>query len=118
MLHKYVMKKNNFTVKYKQEGCSLSDVISKEFSISKKQTRLWIDAKLVLVNRKRVWMRKHILKEGDFVEVLQLNNPTKTSKPISIIWEDQYYLIINKESGVLTNAAKNSLEEKLQKKKI
>lgn len=108
------MKKNNFTVKYKQEGKSLSDVISEKLIISKKQTKLWIDAKLVLVNKKRIWMRNHIVKEGDLIEILNTTNSTKKPKKVSIIWKDDHYLIVNKPAGILSNASNESLENILK----
>ena len=111
------MKKNNFTVKYKQEGKRLSDIISSELSVSKKQVQVWLDNKLVLVNAKRIWMRKHVVKEGDQIEILQNTKLISKNKEISIIWEDDYYLIVKKQPGIITNAAKNSLEERLRYKK-
>ncbi len=108
------MKKNNFTVNYNQDGLRLFVVIADELSVSKKQSQFWIDSKLVLVNKKRVWIKKHIVNEGDFIEILSLNNTLKLPKKIPIVWQDSYYIIINKPPGLITNAAKNSIEESLR----
>lgn len=108
------MKKNNFTVNYNQDGLRLFVVIADELSVSKKQSQFWIDSKLVLVNKKRVWIKKHLVNEGDFIEILSLNNTLKLPKKIPIVWQDSYYIIINKPPGLITNAAKNSIEESLR----
>ena len=108
------MKKNNFIVNYNQDGLRLFVVIADELSVSKKQSQFWIDSKLVLVNKKRVWIKKHPVNEGDFIEILSLNNTLKLPKKIPIVWQDSYYIIINKPPGLITNAAKNSIEESLR----
>ena len=108
------MKKNNFIVNYNQEGLRLFIVIAKEFSVSNKQAKFWIDSKLVLVNKKRVWIKKHILKEGDLIEVLTIDKPLNIIEKIPILWEDEYYIIINKPAGLITNACKNSVENILK----
>ena len=109
------MKKQTFTVKYKHEGMRLFAVIAEELGISKKQAQAAIDSKLVLVNGKRTWIRRHEVHEDDRIEILMMDKPEKAPKRISILWQDDDYLIVNKPPFVLTNAADNSLEEKLRK---
>ena len=108
------MNKNNFIVNYNQEGLRLFIVIAKEFSVSNKQAKFWIDSKFVLVNKKRVWIKKHIVNEGDLIEVLKIDKPLEIPKKIPIIWEDKYYIVINKPSGLITNLSKNSVESILK----
>lgn len=109
------MKKESFKVKYKQEGMRLFAVIAEELGISKKQAQAAIDAKRVLVNGKRVWIRRHEVKEGDTVEILIEEQKKPDIKKILVIWQDADYLIINKPAYMLTNASDSSVEARLQK---
>jgi len=109
------MKKQTFTVKYKDEGTRLFAVIAEQLKISKKQAQAAIDAKQVLVNGKRVWIRRHEVKEDDVIEILIEEFKPKTPTHIAIIWQDDDYLIVNKPPYVLTNADDASVESMLQK---
>lgn len=109
------MNKQFFTVKYKQEGMRLFEVIALELNISKKQAQAAIDAKQVLVNGKRIWIRKHAVKEDDRVEILIEERKPTIPKKIQILWQDKDYLVVNKPAFLLTNASKESLEAILQK---
>ena len=109
------MKKQTFTVKYKNEGQRLFAVIAEELGISKKQAPAAIDAKQVLVNGKRIWIRKHEVKEDDVVEILIDEAKRAEPKTIPVIWQDEDYLIVNKPAYLLTNASDASVEARLQK---
>ena len=109
------MQKTTFTVKHRQEGQRLFAVIAEEQKVSKKQAQTWIDEKRVLVNGKRVWIRRHLLKEDDTVEILQFTATVTSSRKISILWCDSDYLIVNKAPNLLSNAHPDSLETRLQK---
>lgn len=108
------MKKNNFTVNNNQDGKRLFIVISEYFSISRKQSQKVIDEKLVLINKKRIWMKNHIVKINDRIEILSFGSFKNQSKQIKIIWKDKYYIIVNKPPGLISNAHKNSLENILR----
>ncbi|MFL2877253.1 MAG: RluA family pseudouridine synthase [Pontiellaceae bacterium] len=108
------MQKTTFTVKHRQEGQRLFAVIAEEQKVSKKQAQAWIDEKRVLVNGKRIWIRRHLLKEDDTIEILQFITAT-SSRKISILWSDSDYLIVNKAPNLISNAHANSLETLLQK---
>ena len=108
------MKKNNFTVNNNQDGKRLFIVISEYFSISRKQSQKVIDEKLVLINKKRIWMKNHIVKINDRIEILSFSSFKNQSKQIKIIWKDKYYIIVNKPPGLISNAHKNSLENILR----
>jgi len=109
------MKKQAFSVKYKQEGMRLFEVIAEQLGISKKQAQAAIDAKQVLVNGKRIWIRRHAVKEDDRIEIMA--DPIKPAAPkkIAVLWQDADYLIVNKPPYLLTNASDDSLESRLQK---
>lgn len=108
------MKKQDFIVKYKDEGKRLFVVISEVLGISKKQAQAAIDSKMVLVNGKRIWIRKHELMENDVVEILIEDQKKPEAKRISILWQDADYLIVNKPAYFVTNASDQSIEAKLQ----
>ncbi len=108
------MKKQSFTVKYRDEGKRLFIVIAEQLDISKKQAQAAIDAKQVLVNGKRVWIRRHEVKEHDTVDILIEEKQQTEPKKIAVLWEDDDYLIINKPPFMLTNASAESVEAKLR----
>ena len=109
------MKKSIFTIREKQEGLRLFEVIAAELDISKKKAQAALDAKQVLVNGKRIWMKNHRVKEGDRIELLVQATPAPLPKKIRVLWQDEAYLIVNKPAFLLTNAASDSLEARLQK---
>lgn len=109
------MKQLTFTVKFKQEGLRLFETLAQELDISKKQAQALIDAKQVLVNGKRIWIRKHAVKEGDRVELLAVEKLPDAPKRIPILWQDSDYLIVNKPPYQLTNASDDSVEARLRK---
>lgn len=109
------MTKQFFTVKYKQEGMRLFEVIAVELGISKKKAQAALDAKQVLVNGKRIWMKNHLVKEDDRIEILIEDRAPTIPKKIQILWQDADYLIVNKPAFLLTNASADSLEVVLQK---
>ena len=109
------MTKQFFTVKYKQEGTRLFEVIAAELDISKKKAQAALDAKQVLVNGKRIWMKNHLVKEDDRIEILIEDRAPTIPKKISILWQDTDYLIVNKPAFLLTNASDKSVEAMLQK---
>jgi 23S rRNA pseudouridine1911/1915/1917 synthase len=109
------MIKQFFTVKYKQEGMRLFEVIALELDISKKKAQAALDAKQVLVNGKRIWMKNHLVKDDDRIEILIEDHAPTIPRKIQILWQDEDYLIINKPAFLLTNAADKSVEAMLQK---
>jgi len=109
------MTSNFFTVKYKQEGLRLFEIIATELNISKKKAQAALDAKQVLVNGRRVWMKNHLVKEDDRIEVLTEDRAPTIPSKIQILWQDDDYLIVNKPAFLLTNASDNSVEARLRK---
>ena len=109
------MKKETFTVHYKDEGKRLFIIIAEQLRISKKQAQAAIDAKQVLVNGKRIWIRRHEVKEEDLIEILIDDFKKPEAKYIAILWQDSDYLVVNKPAYFVTNADDISIESKLQK---
>ena len=110
------MKKESFRVKLQHEGKKLFIVISDHLKISKKKAQALIDDKRILVNGKRVWIRNHLLNEDDKIEILFYQKSIVSKKNLSILWQDDNYIIVNKSSGVITNSNSKSLEKMLQEK--
>lgn len=109
------MTKQFFTVKYRQEGSRLFEIIAEELGISKKKAQAALDAKQVLVNGRRIWMKNHLVKEDDRIEILIEDRPPTIPNKIQILWQDDHYMVINKPAFLLTNASDNSVEAMLQK---
>ena len=108
------MKKQTFTVHFKDEGKRLFILIAEQLDISKKAAQALIDDKKVLVNGKRVWIRKHEVHEDDRIEILIDDFKKPEARKIAVLWEDEDYLIVNKPAYFVTNAAETSIEAKLR----
>ncbi|MBN2302348.1 MAG: RluA family pseudouridine synthase [Lentisphaerae bacterium] len=91
-------------------GMTLLHFIAGKLTVSNSRAKDLLDQRNIFVNRKRTWMAKHILKSGDKVEITNARNHVPTEKSVEIIYEDEYYLIINKRSGMLSNGP-DSLEK-------
>ncbi len=98
----------------KEDGIKLVDFIALSFDISKKAAKEIVDSKLVFVNNKRVWIAKHLLYKGDIVEYF---GDKKEKIDLDIIYEDEFIIAINKPPFILSNAARNSLEDLLRNNK-
>ncbi len=103
-----------------EEGLSLQDFLSNRLKVTKRAAKAMIDARVVWVNRKLVWIARHTLKPGDKVAfVVQRSTGAKQDKTVEerphirILWQDEDYLAIDKPAGVLTQG-KNSAEELLR----
>jgi 23S rRNA pseudouridine1911/1915/1917 synthase len=92
---------------------SLKEFLVKELGLSGTKVKGLLDKKLVFVNNRRVWIATHQLRKGDTVEVQQQIQEKVESLPI--VYDDQYYCIINKPAGILTNGSPSSAEELLRK---
>ena len=107
------MKKQTFSISFEDEG-RLFDVLARKLGVSKKRAQALIDAKQVLVNGKRIWIRRHLLKEDDVVEVIDWERRIDPPKHLRTLWSDADYLVAEKPPYVIVNAAKGSLEERLR----
>jgi len=96
-----------------ERSLSLIEAVADLGELSKSKAKSLLNDKRVWVNGKRVWMSKHALKRGDLVEI---NFPENKSREIELLYEDDYFYIINKPPGVVTNLQNGSLEEVLREK--
>jgi len=107
----------SFVVSKVEAGQPLQVFISLKRSISKRAAKNLLDNRVVWVNRKCVWMSHHTLHQGDTVEIATTQQPKVTvaeaAAKIRVLIEDDYYLVADKPSGVLS-VGENSAEEILR----
>lgn len=103
-----------------EEGISLQDFLAGRLGVTKRAAKTMIDARVVWVNRKLIWMARHPLRPGDKVAfVVQRSTGTKQDKSaearphIRVLWQDEWYLAADKPAGVLTQGH-DSAEELLR----
>ena len=107
------MPQQSFIVNAGEKDEELVDFLAQHLRTSKKGARRLLDARVVFVNAKRVWMARHLLRVGDQVEV---NTPTFSSDAapaIQILFEDSTCIVANKPAGILANGP-DSLEDLLR----
>ncbi len=103
-----------------EEGITLQDFLAQRLSVTKRIAKAMIDARVVWVNRKLVWMARHTLAPGDKVAfVVQRNTGAKQDKShetrphLRILWQDDHFLAIDKPAGLLTQG-RDSAEDILR----
>ena len=104
-----------------EEGISLQDFLAARLRTTKRAAKAMIDARVVWVNRKLVWIARHALKPGDKVAfVVKPGTGAKQSKEgdraphVRILWQDSRYLAADKPAGLLTQG-RGSAEELLRR---
>jgi 23S rRNA pseudouridine1911/1915/1917 synthase len=104
------------TVLKSWDNKSLLQVLSEAYGLSKNKAKQILDSRNVFVNNKRVWIAKYLVRQGDKIHIAgaQLKKDNTSSSKIEVIFEDQWILVVNKPSGMLSNGPK-SLEENLRK---
>jgi len=102
-----------FKVAGPEKGTQLIALLANRLKISRNEAKRFIDTRQVFVNDQRIWMARHEVDTGDMVEVHAMDGQDD-DKPVEILWQDDFYVIINKPSGWLANGP-GSIEEKLQK---
>ena len=114
MQHRQTSKPVAFTVAGDRAGRTLQDFLSEKLDVSRRRAKDLLDARVVFVNRRRVWMAKHALERGDLVEVTPDIAPPPRVGVREVLHEDGDYLVVNKPPGVLSNGPV-SLEERLRR---
>ncbi len=107
------MKMLQSKVKRNEGGMTLIDFLASMFSISRKKAKKQLDERNVFVNGRRVWMARHVLKNGDLIEAQQLSTRTDVPTEPRILYSDNHYLVANKPSGLVSNG-RDSLESRIQ----
>lgn len=93
-------------------GSTLQDFLARELGLSRNRAKALIDARSVLVNRRRVWMARHAVERGDVVEVAEVA-PVRVPEAIGILLEDPDFLVAAKPAGILANGP-DSAESRLR----
>lgn len=98
---------------------SLKDFLSSSIGISGNKSKELIDSRNVFVNGRRVWIASHLLKKNDIVEVDRtiLNKDDGTAEGVSILFEDDWIIAVNKPPGIISNGGSGSLEMRLRELK-
>jgi len=93
---------------------ALQDFLARQLGLSRNKAKSILDERQAFVNGRRIWMTKHELKKGDFVDIMIPRQTARksTATPI-ILFQDNDYLVVNKPPGRLSNGP-NSLEADLQ----
>ncbi len=104
----------SFVVSKVEAGQPLQVFLASKLSVSKRAAKTLMDNRVVWVNRKCVWMTHHTLHQGDTIEVPAACQPkNKASAPavkIRVLVEDDFYLVADKPSGMLS-VGEGSAEE-------
>lgn len=78
---------------------------------SRQNIKNWLYHKQVLVNGKVISQYNHPLKPADEIKILGVGELENASfQRFSIVFEDEYLIVINKESGILSIATANEKE--------
>ncbi len=104
-----------------EHGVTLQDFLANRLKVTKRAAKSMVDARVVWVNKKLIWMARHPLAAGDKVAfVVTRSTGARQDKShdkaphIRILWQDEWYLAADKPAGVLTQG-RDSAEELLRK---
>lgn len=97
-----------FIVSKNESDQTLQAYLAKKLKLSNRGAKNLIDRKQVWINRRNVWMARHLVRTGDTIELpndaLQTVETGKAPAPVKlrILVEDDDYLVIDKPSGLLS----------------
>ena len=105
----------SYIVSKLEAKCTLQEFIAAKLSISKRAAKNLLDDRKVWVNRRCIWMAHHALRQGDTIELAAGVKPEQQKAPpkIRAFVEDDFYIIVDKPSGVLS-VGEDSMEELLR----
>ncbi len=107
--------KKTFTIRIADKGKNLQDYLTFQLKLSRRKAKELIDSRNVLVNRRRVWMAKHVLEKDDTVEILNFqSSETEIPSTIRILFQDGDFIAADKPAGVLSNEDGSSVEALLR----
>lgn len=110
-----------WTVAKLEAGVSLQEFLASRMKASKRVAKQHIDARVVRVNGKSIWIARHALKQNDVVTVAAaVASPTALSQRVTklpILFEDDDYLVVDKPRGMLTNESAFSAESIIRTQK-
>lgn len=104
-----------FTVAREAQDSTLQDFLASKLNISNRAAKNIIDQRQVWVNRKCVWMARHVLKCGDVVEARAAIAAQKAvPKHLRILVDTDDYFFLDKPYGMLS-IGENGAEETIRR---
>ena len=95
-------------IQSKEENIRLDQYLARELDISRSKIQKDIKEGLVKVNGKNV-NSSFLLSIDDEIEITKRNSKPSTVEPLDIpldiVYEDEYLLVINKQSGLVVHPA-------------
>jgi len=106
------------------DAAPLQDFLAEKLGVSRRAAKAVIDGRSVWVNRRAVWMARHVLNAGDIVEVPRavaaaarrqsgrLVDPAKPveRKHVRVLVTTDFYVVADKPAGILSNGDPKSAE--------
>lgn len=92
---------------------TLLSYVAGRLKTSRRKAKELIDSRCILVNRRRVWMCNHRLKQHDIIEI-SAGTPDPVRRDLPVIFSDEACLIIDKPPGLLSDGL-NSAEQILRR---
>lgn len=91
-------------IKVAEPAQLLEFLIAKNVRKSRNAIKSLLAHKQIKVNGKMVTQFDHDLNKGDFVEVMKFNQARKSKKlkGMTIVFEDQYLIVVEKDAGILS----------------
>ncbi len=102
------------TVAGAEAGHELDRFLCARRGVSRKQAKRLLDARVVFVNGRRVWMARHRLRAGDRVEVQSASVRPAAGGTLGVLHEDGRYVIADKPAGLVSNVSPGSAEARLR----
>jgi 23S rRNA pseudouridine1911/1915/1917 synthase len=96
-----------FKVEPREDGTHLLSYLADHLRTSKKKAKDLLDDRCILVNRRRVWMAHHVLRTGHTITLVARPAEGQPGKAVPLLYEDPYYLIVDKPSGRFSNEAQS-----------
>ncbi len=110
----YDARMQSWQVSRVEHGCTLLEFLAERLRISRRQAKAMLDARSVFVNRRRVWMARHALRQGDLVEVQTPSMPAAKPPAVRLLHQDDHFLIVDKPAGMLVDGPRG-VEAELRK---
>lgn len=97
----------------KEDGMTLLSYVAARLQVSRRKAKELIDSRCVLINRRRVWMCNHRLKQHDIIEIAA-GIQEHVTRDLPILYSDESCIIIDKPPGLLSDGL-NSAEQVLRR---
>jgi 23S rRNA pseudouridine1911/1915/1917 synthase len=102
------MTTNTFHVAGPERNTPLIEFLARKLSVSKKKAKQLLDARVVFINRQRVWMARHPLERGDIVEVQAPQPAAPATATLKILYRDGDFVAIDKPPALLSNGPRSA----------